>query len=344
MDMPRILSMVASLALLAAACGSGGDASDNRYAAEEQAKGYATAGAPPPPPPAPAMARAPEMSLDAPATEAISRREVDIIQQDPGGGGGQPKPPGQMMAYTYAWGFQVPTGNMEGLLNAHKKLCEDAGPAKCYVVNSGISGLGQESSYGTLSLKASEDWVKTFEGGVENGLKPFDGSLDSSSKSGEDLTVEIVDGEARLNSQKTMRDRLQGLLRDRPGRLSDLLEIERELARVQADIDSRESILAALKLRVAMSSLTLSYTPKYTAVSESIWRPLGDAFSSFMPNIASTLAAIIRFISEILPVVVLGGLVLWLALWQFGRRRRRKAKAVAPQVTTATPKPTGGGV
>ena len=79
-----------------------------------------------------------------------------------------------------------------------------------------------------------------------------------------------------------MRDRLQELLRDRPGRLSDLLEIERELARVQAEIDSRESIMAALKLRVAMSTMTLNYQPKYTAASESIWRPLGDAFSQLL--------------------------------------------------------------
>jgi len=151
-----------------------------------------------------------------------------------------------------------------------------------------------------------------------------------------------VDGEARLNSMKTMRDRLQALLRDRPGKLSDLLEIERELARVQADIDSRESVLAALKLRVAMSSLTLSYTPKYTAVSESIWRPLGDAFSGFMPNIAATLAAIIVFVSEILPVVVIGGLLIWLALWLFGRRRR-KAKP-ASSAGASAPRPAGGGV
>jgi hypothetical protein len=244
-----------------------------------------------------------------------------------------------MMAYVYAWGFQVPTGNMEGLLDAHKKLCEDAGPAKCYVVNSSISGLGQESSYGTLSLKATEDWVRTFEGGIEDGLKPFDGTLDSRNRSGEDLTVQIVDGEARLNSMKTMRDRLQELLRDRPGRLSDLLEIERELARVQADIDSRESILAALKLRVAMSSLTLSYTPKYTAVSESIWRPLGDAFSNFLPNVAATLAAIISFISEILPVVIILGLLLWLALWLFRGRRKGKAK---PAPAASPPRPAGG--
>ena len=85
-----------------------------------------------------------------------------------------------------------------------------------------------------------------------------------------------------------------------------------------------------------------SYTPKYTAVSESIWRPLGDAFSGFIPNIASTLAAIIVFISEILPIVVIGGLLIWLALWLFGRRRR-KAKP-ASTAATPTPRPAGGGV
>ena len=328
------ISIVAGLALLAAGCGgSGGDA--DKYV-ETTAAEYAAA--PPPPPPAPVMA------FDGVGDAAASRQDVQIIQQEPGGGQpGQPvQPPGQMMAYTYAWGFQVPTGNMEGLLNAHKKLCEDAGPAKCYVVNSGISGLGQESSYGSLYLRASEDWVRSFENGVENGLKPFDGTLDSNSRSGEDLTVQIVDGEARLNSMKTMRDRLQALLKDRPGKLSDLLEIERELARVQADIDSRESVLAAMKLRVAMSSLTLDYKPKYTAVSESIWRPLGDAFSNFAPNFAQTLAGIVEFIGMILPVVIFGGLAIWLLVILFrwlGKNRKRTPGKLAP---TAKAQQTAG--
>jgi hypothetical protein len=341
MDMLRI-SVVTGLALLVAACGNGGgDGSSNRFASEEKAAaGYG--GAPPPPPmaaPAPTTA-AGEVSMDAVA------RERQIVQQDPGGGGGQPAPPGQMMAYTYGWTFAVPTANMEGLLATHKKLCEDAGPAKCYVVNSTITGIGQNTEYanGSLSLRASEDWVRTFEGGVETGLKPFDATLDSNSKTGEDLTVEIVDGTARLNSMKTMRDRLQELLRDRPGRLSDLLEIERELARVQADIDARESVLAALKLRVAMSSLTLAYTPKYTAVSESIWRPLGDAFSNFAPNFAMTLAAIVEFIGTILPTVIIVGLLLWLVIFLFRRRGGGKKKAAVTPAAPSSPKPSGGGV
>jgi hypothetical protein len=339
MDMLRI-SVITALALLAAACGNGGsDGSSNRFASEEKAAvGYG--GAPPPPPMA---APAPEMTAGEVATDAVGRQS-QIVQQDPNSGGGQPAPPGQMMAYTYGWTFAVPSPRMEGLLNAHKKLCEDAGPSKCYVVNSSSSGLGQEGAYGSLSLRATEDWVRSFESGVEAGLKPFDASLDANSRSGEDLTVQIVDGEARLNSMKTMRDRLQALLKDRPGRLSDLLEIERELARVQADIDSRESVLAALKLRVAMSTLTLSYTPKYGAVAESVWRPLGDAFSGFMPNVVNTLAAIVAFISEILPIVVIGGLLLWLVIFLFRRRGGGKKKPVAAPAAPSSPKPSGGGV
>jgi Domain of unknown function (DUF4349) len=324
MDMLRI-SMMAGLALLAAACGEGGgadrdEAGNIAVTASRGPAGYAAS-----PPPVPVEVYTSE---DLKAQGAPSMTFVEQEQ-----GGGQPAaPPGQMMAYTYAWGFQVPTGNMEGLLNAHKKLCEDAGPARCYVVNSGISGLGQEYASGNLYLRATEEWVRSFEGGVESGLKPFDATLDSNSRSGEDLTTQIVDGEARLNSLKTMRDRLRELLASRPGRLSDLLEIEREMARVQAEIDSRESIMAALKLRVAMSTITLNYQPKYTAASESIWRPLGDAFSAFLPNFAQSLAGIVLFVGGFLPILIFFAIGIWLLMLLFrwiGRRRRRKTGPAA---------------
>jgi hypothetical protein len=334
MDMLRI-SMVVGLALLAAGCGDGGGADRDRAAniavtaSRAPVAGYAAPAAPP----------APMEAYSSAEMKAQDAPRQSFEEQDQGGGGQPAVPPGQMMAYTYSWGFQVPTGNMEGLLNAHKKLCEDAGPAKCYVVNSGINGLGQEYASGNLYLRATEDWVKSFTAGVDSGLKPFDATLDSNSRSGEDLTTQIVDGEARLNSLKTMRDRLQELLRNRPGRLSDLLEIEREVARVQAEIDSRESIMAALKLRVAMSTITLNYQPKYTAASESIWRPLGDAFSAFLPNFAQSLAAIVLFIGSFLPVLVFLAIGIWLIVLVFrwlGRRRKRKPGPGTPKPAANT--------
>ena len=332
------VAFAAGLALLAAACGR--PDGDNRYASTKEMAVDAVAGMPapmaPPPPPAPAMEMA--RSADGAVGGANSPVEQQIIlpDQQGGGGGGQPA---QLIAYTYNYGFKVPPAKMEGLLGAHKKACEDAGPAKCYVMNSQIQGIGSESSSGYLQVRGSADWVKTFQTGMEDTLKPFDANLDSNNDTAEDLTVQIVDSEARLKSMKTMRDRLQELLRDRPGRLSDLLEIEREFARVQADIDSHESVLAALKLRVAMSVMTLTYQPKYEAASESIWRPLGDAFGKFVPNMASTLAWIVEFIGEILPVVLILGLIIWGLMSLF----RRRGKAKKARANPLAPKPPAEG-
>src|SRR5690606_19026801 len=179
--------------------------------------------------------------------------------------------------------------------------------------------------------------------GMEDSLKPFEATLDSSNESAEDLTVQIVDGEARLNSMKTMRDRLQELLRDRPGRLSDLLEIEREFARVQADIDSHESVLAAMRLRVAMSTMTLNYQPTCSAASESIWRALSDAFGNFVPNFASTLAAIVEFIGEMLPVVIFLAVIIWLLVTLVRWVGRRRTRTAAPVASGTRPAPAPGG-
>ncbi|HVY90193.1 MAG TPA: DUF4349 domain-containing protein [Hyphomonadaceae bacterium] len=321
------ITLAALAALSVSACGG----SSNNDQAAQGRMAFASADAP--------------MAMPAPAPPAMTEKSVGgavNIQDNQPGGSGQPIPPGTMMAYTYGWTFKVPTGNMQDLLNAHKKLCEDAGPANCYVTNSNITGLGEnESSNGQLSMRATEAWVRTFEKGVVAGLKPFDASVDGSNRSGEDLTVQIVDGEARLKSQVAFRDGLQTMLREKPGKLSDLLEIQKTLADAQADIDSRQSVLAALKLRVAMSTLTFSYEPKRSVVSESIWRPLGNAFSNFAPNFVGTLAAIVEFIGGVLPLVIfvaLGVWLFWLLLRWIGRRRKK-----APVPATAK-SPSSGGV
>ncbi|MBI1358732.1 MAG: DUF4349 domain-containing protein [Alphaproteobacteria bacterium] len=296
-----------------AACGNGGNA---RY----------EAAAPPPPPESAPM---PVASIAAKAAYDQAPRQT-IDQQSPGGGDSAQASDDRQIAYTYSRTLEVPTKRMQDLMDANRAACEAAGPAKCYVSNSQISGLGGDNSSGMLELHATPDWLKTFLDGLPESLKPFDALLDASNTSSEDLTVQIVDTSARLNSSKMLRERLNGLLKDRPGKLSDLLDIERELARVQAEIDSTESVIAALKARVAMSTLTLNYEARYTAVSRSIWRPLADAFSGFLPNLVSSLAAVIEFISyALLWIVLLAGLV-WGGLALLRRRARARDRRRPP--------------
>jgi glycine cleavage system regulatory protein len=237
----------------------------------------------------------------------------------------------QQIAYTYEYTFAVPSPRMQELMDAQKAACQQAGPAKCYILSSSISGIGEDSASGQMQIKASADWIKDFQSALPNSLKGLGAKIDSTTTQAEDLTTQIIDITARLNSNKTLRDRLQALLKDRPGKLGDLLDIERELARVQGEIDATESVLAAMKLRVAMSTLTLSYRGEYSAVSESIWRPLGDAFKAILPNIVGSLAWIVEAVSSLLIwIVLLGGVVAF--AWKPWRRRGKIARTmpVAP--------------
>lgn len=318
--MVRVM-MAAALAMTLAACG--GEASKGYAGGADASMETATAAAPP------MVTMAESYSFQTPPPMDVQ------LPPEPGQGDAPANPDGaRLMSYRYAWTFSVPTEGMSGLQAAHKKLCEDAGPANCYVTGSQLEGIGDgEGAYGGLSMRATEAWMRQFEQGVGEGLKPFSASIYSTGRDSEDLTTQIVDHEARLRSMIAHRDALQKMLDDKPGRLSDLLEIQKALAEAQGNIDSSQSLIAALRLRVSMSVVDFSYRPELGAASNSMWRPITDAFGDFGPAFARTIAAIIEFVAVILPVVVIGGLLVWLGLTVF--RWRGWKRAIKPPVSTA---------
>lgn len=74
---------------------------------------------------------------------------------------------------------------------------------------------------------------------------------------GEDVTEQYIDVEARLQNKIVLRDRLKQLL-EKATAVKDILAIETELNRVQADIDSMEGRIKSLKGRADFATVTLS--------------------------------------------------------------------------------------
>ncbi len=89
--------------------------------------------------------------------------------------------------------------------------------------------------------------------------------------SAQDVTELYIDTEARLKNAIALRDRLKKLLK-RAVNVKDVLIIEKELTRLQSDIDSMEGKLKNLKGRVDYSSIALSLDQK------TILGPLGYVF------------------------------------------------------------------
>lgn len=242
-----------------------------------------------------------------------------------------PQRAGLYLAYTHSRTIEVPANDLKTLLDSHANACTQAGPKKCLVSSSGVNGLGTEYARGNLYLKATPEWTESFLGALPENLKQDNAQVTESNTSSIDLTAQIIDTGARLKAQKTLRDRLQNLLETREGNLEELLGVERELARVQGQIDSHESVLANLKQRVSMSDINIYYQAKVSPVSQSVWRPLGDALNGFFGNIAWALASVVTFIAFAIPwgFVLIGIIFLIRFLWRTLRKKKAPASKEA---------------
>jgi hypothetical protein len=235
-------------------------------------------------------------------------------------------PAGLMIAYDYVDTIWAPSGRIKALMDAHQKACATAGPAACQVIASSRSGADGGVTTAVLSLRASPAWIAKLRGGLDTDAKAAGGRVTDSQVTSEDLTRSIVDGEARLRAQTALRDRLQKLLAERPGKLAELLEVERELARVQGEIDSAQSTLAVMKTRVATSALTLRYESGAVTRPTGAWAPLAQAFADVGAILARSLAGLVLVIAWAAPWMLVFGLLIWALRKRLPRLGRKPPK------------------
>lgn len=228
------------------------------------------------------------------------------------------------LAYRYNYGFALPASAVAPTSKSHADICLKAGPSKCQVLSSNTSRGSSDFVSASLQLRAEPEWLKVFISDMESSIEEAKGETIHSGVSAEDLTRSILDTDARLKAQTTLRTRLEGLLATRDAKLPDLLALERELARVQGQIESATTTLNVLKKRVSMSVVDINYQTKQKAVSRSAFSPITNSLKQFVGNVAEGVGSVIEFISYVLPwllFVILPGL--WLLRW-FWRRRTSK--------------------
>jgi len=285
---------------------------------------------------APAAAPAPM----APPADGEAGEAAPGPSPTPGQAGGPA--PVLYLAYSYAMGLEVPSQRLSSVMDRHVEACQSAGPRLCQLIGSTRTGDPESFMQGSIYLRGEPNWLRTFMGGINAEAEQAGGRLVSQSVNSEDLTRQLVDTEARLRALTSLRDRLQALLRDRPGRLSDLLEVERELARVQAELDGITSSLAVMRTRVAMSELNLSYQSAPRSVGSDTFEPLRNAFANFLGIVVMGFAAILTIIAGLIPFAIVIGPLVWLAL-RWRKRRGGRFFGRTKEIAPANPLSTGSG-
>jgi hypothetical protein len=133
------------------------------------------------------------------------------------------------------------------------------------------------------------------------------GKLERVNVAAEDVGEEYTDVTARVANSRRLEQRLIELIASRTGKLSDVLEIERELARVREEIERMEGRLRYLKAHAAISTLSVTiHEPLPLAGEAGSAGVLAEALRQAWRNGVNFLAALIASLGVVVPLVLLG--------------------------------------
>jgi hypothetical protein len=188
-----------------------------------------------------------------------------------------------------------------------------------YVQESSISGQGKHAS-ARLTLRVAADRLSE----CLNELRGL-GTLTSERTSGEDVTAQVVDLEARLRNERRIEVELLELLERRSeAPLKEILELRESLSSVRQSIErmtaQREHLSRLVSLATVLVIIQSGEAPEAQAgLGDYFVKQLGSAWQSGLRLLAESLAWLVK--------VIVGGLPWWLLLaaatWALARWRRR---------------------
>jgi hypothetical protein len=269
-------------------------------------------------------------------TETSGHQEVaDVAQRSRSAEPARPgQPPGTQeqgaelpvslprIAYSYGYTFRLQSDVLSSVQERHLEMCRRIGPTRCRVVNLERSAASGDYVTATTTLQVGAPIAQGFgqqlvASAAEEGAENVDRSI-----SGEDLSRQMIDTEARIRTREALIRRLTVLLETRSGNIQQAVEAERAISTAQEELDAARGWLAEMRTRVDMSTFTLRYqsgVPLGGGVAE----PIREAWSQVGSVFARSVAALILLVGVALPWLVVGfGLFALI-----GRLRRRRDSA-----------------
>ncbi len=159
-------------------------------------------------------------------------------------------------------------------------------------IQNDVSGKDYGSSYRKITIRIPNTSFIVFLDDISKGVSYFDKREISS----QDVTEEYIDVEARMNAKKNLEKRYLQLL-TKAVKVSEIIEIEKQLAAIREEIESKEGQLRYMKNQISMSTVNLEmYTNDASESGDTasfggkIWNAIKSGFndlSSFFVGLIS---------------------------------------------------------
>lgn len=198
-----------------------------------------------------------------------------------------------------------------------------------YLSNVSINRLSGEKRVGKWEARIPTDQFDDFRKAV-SGL----GLVVEQSQTAQDVTEKYVDLESRISNQKKLEERILELLKNRAGKISDIIEVEKELSRVRGVTEQLEGQLRLLKNKTDLSTIRISaredtryVPPKKPGFFSKVSHAWNESLST-LQEFGETLAVLIVYFAPWLVILLVIGIPAYLI------RRRLQKKQKESQTTT----------
>lgn len=182
-----------------------------------------------------------------------------------------------------------------------------------FVSDAGFQGPASDVARGQMILRVPAERVETAVAALAKL-----GKVRAETLSSQDVTRQYLDTETRLRVLRETDARLRRILADRTGDLADVLQVERELARVVTEIERLEGQKRFWDEQVDLATIHVTLFAPPPVVEAGWFDPVREAFGASLGVLARSVALLITALAAALPFAGVG-LVGWLA-WRVARR------------------------
>lgn len=134
----------------------------------------------------------------------------------------------------------------------------------------------------------------------------------------DDVTKAYFDLETRLRVKRQTEERMRALLQNHAGKLSEVVDVERELDRLVGQIEELEGARAYYDHQIAMAVITVFLAEPGQAVRWTALTPIREAFHNSIKALAASVAALIYVVCFVAPWLLVATIG-WSA-WRRGAR------------------------
>ena len=194
---------------------------------------------------------------------------------------------------------------MQASFDAALKHCE---ALSCQLLS---ANFNRETPYSppsaSLSVRVPPRNVTIFLSGLAKNGEVMQHGRDS-----EDKTNQVVDADARISNLTNLRDRLRLMLSDKTAKFKDIIEVERELANTQSELDSMTSVRKILALETDLVAVNIDFTAAQGITEQGFFAPVLRAFQSAGQVFMESIATVITFLMAAIPWLLIGIPIVWL--------------------------------